>query len=388
MMNEGETKIPKIIWALWIDFNSKKNGEITEDLMFFSNRIRFLHPDYQVNIITEWKQLVEYVKEEEMIIKLLDNTHVISAHKADVIRWFLLKNHGGIWIDLSTFLLAPVDSLIENKSFVCFYASTKDAEQWIIKPFENIYNNLSFKERQVFLNNQENYISLKDVNFDFIPENYFICSTKDHEITSSIYKMLNDFWTKNIELMVCQTTMAFYINLYMLKLIKQIFNINLSQLTEDFIPNRDCIYLKDIVDCGYLFNYLQMYISIRDYCKNLDYTESYINNEVQSMSLFKMDKYCDNIEFIFKDTRISLLSATFIRTLKWSDKLENRMSWEGTYLGELIKNVNTQEEANVLLNLFIDYKIYQFKFGSWTRNSTIISLLKKWYDPVQPYCSV
>jgi len=381
MIDGGESGIPKKIWAIWLNFNHQSDGVLDENLLFFSNRIKFLHPCYEVNIITEWAKLIEYVEEDNMIMKLLNNQFVEPAHKADAIRFFLLKTHGGIWIDLSTFLVESVDSLIKNKSFVCFYASTKDVEQWILKPFKNMYNELSHTERNELLINQEKYISIKDEKFDFMPENYFICSTKNHEIVVHIYEMLHEFWTNNLDRMIDESTTGTCQNLYMMKLMNQIFHLNIPALAQDFIPyNESCIYLQDIFDNGYLFNYLQMYIGIQHYCKKYTHDISYINNKTQPNSVFDKNKYCSNIEFNINNSNILLLSATFSRSLKWSDNIDNRISWEGTYLGELIKAIKTKEQAMQVLQFFSENKMYQFKFGTWTRNSKIIPILRYWYN--------
>lgn len=42
MTTQQET--PKIIHALWLNFNQNKNGVLDKKLTFFKNRIEFLHP--------------------------------------------------------------------------------------------------------------------------------------------------------------------------------------------------------------------------------------------------------------------------------------------------------------------------------------------------------
>lgn len=125
--------IPKKIWALWINFFEKTDGILTDDLIFYINRIKYLHQDseWQVIIITEYENLISLIKDDEykqIILDVFDNKFVGSAHKSDLIRYYLLKTYGGYWIDISTFLVMSLNelSILNNSSFVCYYAPTID----------------------------------------------------------------------------------------------------------------------------------------------------------------------------------------------------------------------------------------------------------------------
>uniref|UniRef100_A0A6C0IGK5 Uncharacterized protein n=1 Tax=viral metagenome TaxID=1070528 RepID=A0A6C0IGK5_9ZZZZ len=92
--------IPKIIWALWCNFDKKTDGLLTDSIRYFKDRIIEQHPEpeWQVNIITNWENLISYISKNEVLMKILNNEFVISAHKSDAIRFFLLSEYGGVLV--------------------------------------------------------------------------------------------------------------------------------------------------------------------------------------------------------------------------------------------------------------------------------------------------
>jgi hypothetical protein len=62
--------------------------------------------------------------------------------------------------------------------------------------------------------------------------------------------------------------------------------------------------------------------------------------------------------------------------------MEERLSWNKTFLGEMISNIETPEQATEALHVFDQLGLTQFKFGAWTRDSPVIKKLKKWYGPM------
>ena len=68
---------------------------------------------------------------------------------------------------------------------------------------------------------------------------------------------------------------------------------------------------------------------------------------------------CNNLILKVEDEYILLLSASYNRLGKWSNKLEERLSWNNTYLGnklKLIKDMNTQD---AIFNDLINNGFYQ-----------------------------
>ena len=84
-------------------------------MSYLATRITQLHPEWKVNIITQWSDLQRFLdksgggEDAAEVRALLENEHVGAAHKSDFIRFYLLKEYGGFWLDISTFLLCPLD---------------------------------------------------------------------------------------------------------------------------------------------------------------------------------------------------------------------------------------------------------------------------------------
>ncbi len=388
--------IPKIIWGIWCDFNKNEDGVLNETLNFFIDRIKQLHPTWQINIITKWNVLLDYVKNENTINELLNNSNISAAHKSDMIRFFLLKNFGGVWLDVSTFLIISLDSLIEqpNTDFICYYANEFDVREWFLKPLSEMYEDVAYSERiKTWVDYEENIISLKNKDINFIPENYFICCSKNHKISTIIYNLLENFWANNLKLIVNKNTLCFYLNKYMIELMEQVFNTNIWEfdLIKKFnvksFDDRNFRLLSNVLECSYFFNYLQMYIAIENYCmENKPYNTIYniINEHLPNTQAFKdlcIRNACQNIIISFENNKpnILLLSASYNRAGKWSDKLEERLSWDNTYLGTKLASISNNKQAQQLLRELSQEGFMQFKFSSYTRNSKIIPVLMKWY---------
>lgn len=393
------SKIPKKIWGLWCNFNEKKDGVINETLNFFISIIKNLHPSWEINIITKWDELINYIKEDAVLSNLLDNNFVGAAHKSDMIRYFFLKKYGGVWIDISTFLVAPLDKLIEtsNTDFICYYASSIDVREWLFKPLAEFYESVEYKNRiDKWIITEEEFISLKNKNLDFIPENYFICSSPNHKIITLTYDLLTEFWSNNLQLINSKETLCYYQDAYIVYLIEDIFNTHIMEINlfkrfnNKTFDERNYKLLFNTFDCGYLFNYLQLYIAIESYCElnkpyKLDYLEKPIEKETNAFKDLCINNWCKDIQISFNNgtPNILLLSAAYNRAAKWSDNLEERLSWDNTYLGNKIKSITSQEQAEQMLKEFEDNGLTQFKFGAYTRNSKIIPNLMKWYKKEQ-----
>jgi hypothetical protein len=417
--------IPKIIWALWCNFNHKSDGVLSDDLIFFTDRIKTIHPGWDIHIITRWAELMDYIREDDLLTRVVNNTHIGGAHKSDMIRFFLLRNYGGCWIDISTFLVSPLDHLIEqNTDFICYYANANDTTDWILKTTSDIYEQFTYTQRTELSNDiKGEFISFKPENedFNFIPENYFICASKDHPIIINVYGQLTAFWGGCIDKIHNSNDLCFYQNLNVYQSFSTIFNNNIFDLVlfknmyeprlndfldfehtnKNIVNPKDSIYqlMKNTFDCGYLFNYLHMYLGIVWYCKkhapyNVEITsrndeniatinETHENSKFFNILCSDRLKPCNDLVIHLRGKpSVTLLSATYNRAGKWSDLMEERLSWNKTFLGEMISNIETPEQATEALHVFDQLGLTQFKFGAWTRDSPVIKKLKKWYGPM------
>lgn len=405
--------IPKIIWAIWCNFDGKTDGTLTDRLTYFKDRITTQHPGWSVNIITKWNELIDYFKEDENLLKIVNNSFISAQHKSDAIRFFLLKKHGGFWIDISTFLLTPLDIYYEkqpNATFISYYSPPLIIEEIIFSSLSQMVDSVKFdKIIEQMQNIQPNYIKLKEPykDFPFMPENFFIASIPNHPIINDIYEQLLSFWNIAIPKIDDKKSLCYQINLLMNKLGDELFDINnldyeLSKkyLSSDVTDhNFSENLLTNVWNCGYLFNYLQMYIAIVNYIKKYKCEITQESNSRELRSEYRADlcftddisngsiDSCKNIIINnSSDGSVGyLLSLSYNRLLKWANTMEDRVSFNNTYIKDRLDEIGTTpDEASKekILQDIIDAGIYQIKFSSWTRGSGIIERFMKLYPNV------
>jgi hypothetical protein len=395
---------PKIIHFLWIDFKKKKGcSSLDYTLTFFKNRIEELHPvenGWTINFINNWDECLASIKGEKWLIDLVNNEFVGPAHKSDALRYHYLYTMGGVWIDISTFLVVSLDNLVnENKDgFTCYYMPSDVCASWLIKLTSDIFENITAKEyRQNIIPEQKHLVDIKNTSFDFITENYFLISSKGNEISKNVLDQLKDFWTIALPLIKNKDNYIFECNKLIYKLLQEVYNINnkgfpyldLVDLKSKGNKNLNNIILKEYFKDGYFFNYLQLYLAILNYSinnkgtlKNIENSE----NKEQTIALEKLNDFskelCENdscnnkiICFTNKNKNINLLSAAYNRLSKYSDNRDHRISWEDTLAGDILK---LNEPFDKILNMLRLMEITQLKYSSYTRNKSIsINTLKR-----------
>ena len=135
--------IPRIIWTYWDNVDTMP--ELVKDIVI--NRQEKLK-DYTQYFISD-KTIHQWIKPDEYP---KNYNSLIKAHKADWIRLYLLKKHGGIWIDCGI-IINSVDELNkiyktsnDNKDeLTCFYLDglcidndpTTFIENWFIMAPKN-----------------------------------------------------------------------------------------------------------------------------------------------------------------------------------------------------------------------------------------------------------
>lgn len=435
--------IPRIIWMLWLDFDNKSDGNITADLLFYLGRIYKLHDNasdnasnkWEIMYIYKWKHLenlIEKIKKsyikndnDRKIMDVLDSMlkldYIKPAHKSDYIRYVLLYFFGGYWLDCSTFLLSSFDKYSNgNIDFLCYYASKVEVIDWIYRVLGKIYEKIDSHEglqkwRKEY-NNIEFYKFNNYYNFDFITENYFLGSIKNHHIVSSTLLELYNFWKKTIDAMALYNydpkskemtdNLCEHINIYIDELLQSLVSTKSLELIAIKSPFLEKKLRKEVLahvyDCGYFFNYLQLYISLCDYIGDNNTDDNIIksdkNNIIAEYSkrnefALKMHEsyksnglqtYCDKncTEYYYKKQKILLLPADYGRLGKWSYTLKNRLSWENTILGDVFKYFIDNkyylhnDKCNELVQDLLELNFDQFKFSSYTRNSIVVKSLR------------
>lgn len=104
--------IPKIIHQMWIG-----NKEPPDKMM---NTWKSKHPEYEYIL---WNE--NEIKNRNMIFRSSDKINKISSicGKVDIMRWEILFEYGGIFIDADSMCIEPLDELIENSVNMNGFAS-------------------------------------------------------------------------------------------------------------------------------------------------------------------------------------------------------------------------------------------------------------------------
>lgn len=422
-------KAPKVIHYMWLDFNSEDTSQAKQlegNLQFFQKRIHEMHDEngeWTINYISVIDKVKKEIEDQghkyRWILNILNNPHIGPAHKSDVLRFFYLYTQGGVWMDITTILIEPLDDLVEknHKGFSCYYMPQKLAQSKMLG-FELLHNLVPYPTYHHIMHigekeeeKEEIFAPMKDERYKFIPENYFIISRKEHPICLRILEMFEDHY-KNKEFSSREEVNAHH-DKYMFDLFGEIFQnegiikeLNIQKKAESFDntkwgEGKLREQLKKITGAGagsYLFNYLMMYVAIRDFSDEKGLFSTIIRSEKRNSVLNKNQngqfddpeennngagaaaeeqkeeeqdnnvknfitsarKYNDFVceeesckdllltnntkkehinidELKLDENEIYLMSAQYIRLTKWSNAFVDRLlTWENTPIKELM----------------------------------------------------
>ncbi len=124
---------PKIIWTCW--WQGKEN--LPPVVKHCIESIRRYCPDYELRVITS-ENMEQYVKLPDYIMQKHRKGYIPNAHFADILRLVLLSKYGGIWMDSTVFLTAPLSDIILSAPFFAFHCHEQYQFQiWFIKAAPN-----------------------------------------------------------------------------------------------------------------------------------------------------------------------------------------------------------------------------------------------------------
>ena len=375
------SEVPKKIHALWLNFKNKSDGILPNNLQVFIDRIYSLHPSWEIKIWTSWSEIETELNTEKnsFMLKYIQNPFCNQANKSDCLRFHILNKYGGVWVDLSTYFVKSLDEMHEKykTAFTTIYMPPYDLFMWAIKPFSEDYEKISVKEK---IDNV--YPEIKKIvedNNEFVCESYFIMSPPNHPILTYVFDRMAEMWSlKKLEPIINETEHCKYLNKVLNSLMNEVFVIN-HEVFE--LLN----YNINIYDCGYLWIYFIMTLSVKNFIKmnNLSIQEiplanqdslvkeSQIPDEISKYTCYK--SFCKDINYVDsnKTPLINLISATWGRLMKWSNIREERLTWNNTFLGNLITNsYNNQIQSEDFLQKLNLYNITQIKTGAYTRGPT------------------
>ena len=368
--------------CVWLDFDSNSDGNL-DSVMLFLRRARELHPLYSIRVISKWDDCISAI-DRPWIRSIVENKNIGAAHRSDVLRFYYLYTHGGVWIDISTFFVSSVDELVEKNGsgFTCFYIPSDIGQSWMVKPVSALYDLVSLEQFNAVVSELSSGMSARYAHFPYVPENYFLISAPKHPIVLKVLRMFKSFYgtadlssKDKVRTANCRYTFELFISVFST-------NSGIPQRVADRMNGRSYsdstdALLSGVFDGGYLFNYLMLLISIAEHTRDArvivvpSTTRATVVKETGGMGASMCrGNACYDLEI--RGTGVRLLSASYSRLGKWSDNIEQRISWEGTVAGRIIFGAASLREACERLSAI---GIHQLKFGSWTRNSPVVQKL-------------
>lgn len=160
-------KNQKIIWQFW---DGKAAPEVVQ-ICF--NSVEKYKEDYEIIRLND-KNISEYLDLPDFIFEKRKNSEFKYAFFTDLLRLALLDVYGGIWIDATILLTAPIPGLLKQQDFFMFQRDKHS-------PYKNKWSKY---------NGYFNWNSQQRINH----LNSFIIAKKENEIIHICLNMLLHFW--------------------------------------------------------------------------------------------------------------------------------------------------------------------------------------------------
>ena len=179
-----------------------------------------------------------------------------------------------------------------------------------------------------------------------------------------------------------------------------------SDYVESFDPSWGPHFQRDLLNrmfhsdkpCGYVFNYLQMYIALVEYIQSSKVRTISVHPQKPSFpdkslvnikwvdiwndpcyihplyeNLNELGEPCNDIKIELKklngqNSTVILKSLTYQRIIKWADTAGERIEFKNVLVQKLLDLVDKETwTPQEFLDYLVDRGIYQIKFSSWTR---------------------
>lgn len=375
----GGEEVPKKIHALWLDFKENKDGIIPDYLNVYVDRIKELHDGWEIKIWTSWSEIENELSNRSWMLNYVRNPYCNPANKSDCLRFHILEKYGGVWVDLSTYFIKSLDELYNEYkySFNTLYMHPYDALMWVMDPLSKEYEDITIEEKinNVFPNLNK-FAKLKN---EFICESYFLMSPPNHSILLYVLNRMEQIWSEDIVSKITdKNSHCNHLNNVMDQLVNEAFEINNEVL-------KIIEYNIKIYDCGYLWIYFLITFGVKNF---IDTNKDLIKKEIpltqgQKDVLCKIptdiksftcnNSTCTDIVYCNSDGKkmLHLISASWLRTVKWSNVRDERLTWKNTFVGNLIDDSdNKKVSSDDFLNELNKYNIVQLKTGAYTRDTT------------------
>lgn len=105
------------LWQWWGNAKGRKTPEIVKSCFRTASKHK---GDLDHKILLEWESIKDYSDLPGFIYDRLKNGQMHIPHFTDLLRLNILKNHGGVWIDPTCYMTAPVPQYILDEDFFVF----------------------------------------------------------------------------------------------------------------------------------------------------------------------------------------------------------------------------------------------------------------------------
>lgn len=162
----------KIIWQYWGQGLAAAEQNATVKLCFAS--VDRFKNDYQVIRLDE-ESVKEYLDLPEFVWEKKKNVQFKPAFFADLIRLALLDIYGGVWIDATILLTAPMDENILNQDFFMFHRDQNTQNKLVWEQFNTDY----------FGWHEHHYVNVL---------NSFIVAKKNNKMVHICFEIMMNYW--------------------------------------------------------------------------------------------------------------------------------------------------------------------------------------------------
>ncbi len=109
--NNINNTIPKKLWLYW----NASIESAPEVVQVSVASWKSLNPDYEITLLND-DNLNSILGFDFNAVFKLSTVNISYAHKADLLRLYLLAVHGGVWVDTTTFCLQPLSSWVDSET--------------------------------------------------------------------------------------------------------------------------------------------------------------------------------------------------------------------------------------------------------------------------------
>lgn len=123
------TAFPKIIWTCWWQGEQNLPPVVKKCI----ESIRKHCPDFELRVISA-DNMRDYIELPDYIMQKHQKGYISRTHLADILRLSLLEKYGGIWMDATIFLTAPLPEIIINSPFFSYHChELYQGQIWFLK---------------------------------------------------------------------------------------------------------------------------------------------------------------------------------------------------------------------------------------------------------------